>query len=231
MTDSRFRRINANLLRRQMDLTVCLEHVHKPPNVSAVLRTCDAVGIHEVNMVWNAQTRMRKGTAMGSQKWVRQCRHESIEDAVSKFRDNNMQVVVSHLSDKAIDFRRIDYTRPTAIILGQEKKGASEESITLADHEIVIPMYGMVQSLNVSVAGALILYEAQRQRADSGMYEKVTIPDDIRQQMLFEGCHPELFKQWQRKNLPWPEIDNNGEVIADASWWQTMQLTERDAGD
>lgn len=225
MTDSRFERINKILLRRQMDLTVCLEHVHKPQNISAVLRTCDAVGIHEVNMVWNAQTRMRRGTAMGSQKWVRRRRHESIEEAVGHFRANNMQVLVSHLSEDAVDFRSIDYTKPTAIILGQEKQGASEESIALADHEIVIPMYGMVQSLNVSVAGALILYEAERQRQAAGMYDIVTMPDDIRQQLLFEGCHSELYKQWQKKDLPWPDINDNGEVIADEHWWRTMQLS------
>lgn len=225
MTISRHHRLNKILQRRQMDLTVCLEHVHKPQNVSAVLRTCDAVGIHEVNMVWNAQTRMRRGTAMGSQKWVKRNRHESIEDAVAHFRQQNMQILVSHLSDDAVDFRCIDYTQPTAIILGQEKQGASEESIALADHEIIIPMYGMVQSLNVSVAGGLILYEAQRQRELAGMYDKITLPDDIRQQMLFEGCHPELFKHWQKKDLPWPKIDENGEVIADDNWWRTMQLS------
>lgn len=226
MSPERYQRIDAVLKKRQMDLTVCLEHVHKPQNISAVLRTCDAVGIHEVHMIWNGKTRMRRGTAMGSQKWVRRERHENIQEACDHFHRQDQQILVTHLSDKAVDFRDIDYTKPTAIILGQEKYGASDEAIELADHEIVIPMAGMVQSLNVSVAGALVLYEAQRQRQLAGCYEKTTMPESIRQQMLFEGGHPELYKQMVRKNLPYPQIDDDGNVIADEKWWQKMQMTD-----
>ena len=225
MIQERFQRIKQVLLTRQTDLTVCLEHVHKPQNVSAILRTCDAVGIHEVNIVWNKHTYFRKGTAMGTQKWLKHLQHESIAQAHQHFKSQHMQVLVTNLSDKSVDFRTVDYTRPTAIILGQEKYGASEEAIALADREIVIPMMGMVQSLNVSVASALILYEAQHQRQKVGAYSKTSISKGDLQRILFEGCHPALFQQCMQKGLPLPELNDQGEVVADAQWWRQMQLT------
>ena len=231
MVEARSSRIKQVLARRQMDLTVCLEHVHKPQNVAAVLRTCDAVGIHEFSLVWNAKTYFRRGTAMGSQKWLKHIKHDSIETAHEHFKQQDMQVVVTNLSDKSVDYREVDYTRPTAIIMGQEKYGATEEAIALADHQVVIPMMGMVQSLNVSVAAALVLYEAQHQRQRAGMYEQNTMPDEVCNAILFEGCHPVLYKQCVAKGLPFPTIDDNGDVIADKIWWQKMQMTEEAAAN
>ncbi|MEC8418891.1 MAG: tRNA (guanosine(18)-2'-O)-methyltransferase TrmH, partial [Pseudomonadota bacterium] len=170
MSPERYQRIREVLEKRQTDLTVCLENVHKPHNVSAVVRTCDAVGIHRVHTVWEKQYQFRRGTAMGSQQWVRQTNHMNIADAMTDLKGQGMQVLVTNLSETAVDFRDIDYTKPTAILFGQEKYGATDEAKALADQDIVIPMMGMVQSLNVSVAAALVLYEAQRQRTIAGMY-------------------------------------------------------------
>ncbi|MCC2607770.1 tRNA (guanosine(18)-2'-O)-methyltransferase TrmH [Planctobacterium marinum] len=226
MIQERFQRIKSVLQKRQTDLTLCLEHIHKPQNVSAILRTCDAVGIHEVNIVWNEHTYFRKGTAMGTQRWLRHLKHQSIDTAHQHFKQQDMQVLVTNLSDNSVDFRDIDYTRPTAIVMGQEKHGASAEAIALADQEIVIPMMGMVQSLNVSVAAALILYEAQQQRQKAGLYDKVRISDEDLNALLFEGCHPALFAQAKAKHLPIPQLDENGEVQASEQWWQAMQLSQ-----
>jgi len=226
MIQGRLERIKAVLRQRQTDLTVGLEHVHKPQNVSAILRSCDAVGIHEVNIVWNEHTYFRKGTAMGTQKWLKHRKHNSIDSAHQYFKQQNMQVLVTNLSNRSVDFREIDYTVPTAIIMGQEKYGASDEAIALADKEIVIPMMGMVQSLNVSVAAALILYEAQHQRQQAGCYDKVTITEQDYHDILFEGCHPVLYKRCMEKGLPLPPLDDNGEIQADPHWWQQMQLSD-----
>lgn len=231
MIQGRFQRIKAVLQKRQTDLTVCLEHVHKPQNVSAILRSCDAVGIHEANIVWNQDTYFRRGTAMGTQRWLKHRKHSSIESAHQHFKQHNMQLLVTNLSDKSVDFREVDYTQPTAILLGQEKYGASEEAIALADHEIVIPMMGMVQSLNVSVAAGLILYEAQHQRQQAGLYNKVSISDEDLNALLFEGCHPKLFAQCQAKNLAIPQLDENGEVQASDDWWRQMQLSSKVIAD
>jgi len=168
MTPERFKRISDMLAQRQLDLTVCMEEVHKPHNLAAIVRTADAIGIHRVHAVWpKTWIHKRKGTARGSQNWVDVKLHPDIGTAVAELKASGMQILATHLSDSSVDFRAIDYTKPTAILVGQEKHGIGEEALALADHHIVIPMVGMVQSLNVSVAAAAILYEAQRSRTAS----------------------------------------------------------------
>ena len=229
MSPERYQRIREVLEKRQTDLTVCLENVHKPHNVSAVVRTCDAVGIHRVHTVWEKQYQFRRGTAMGSQQWVRQTNHMNIADAMTDLKGQGMQVLVTNLSEKAVDFRDIDYTKPTAILFGQEKYGATDEAKALADQDIVIPMMGMVQSLNVSVAAALVLYEAQRQRTIAGMYNTQHLAEEECQALAFENGYPRLFKLCQRKGLAMPPINELGEIAADDSWWQDMQITQAEA--
>jgi len=227
MSAERYARIREMLALRQPDLTVCLEEVHKPHNVAAIVRSCDAVGVHQIHGVWSDKNSTRKGTSMGSQVWVKNNRHDSIGDAVKHLKDTGMQVLVTNLSQTAVDFRAVDYTKPTAIILGQEKDGATQEAIELADTDIVIPMAGMVQSLNVSVAGALVLYEAQRQRAVAGMYDQARLPESECQRVLFEGGFPQLHKICVRKKLSYPHINASGEIEATDQWWQQMQLSSK----
>ncbi|RRF76386.1 tRNA (guanosine(18)-2'-O)-methyltransferase TrmH [Klebsiella pneumoniae] len=225
MNSKRYERICEMLARRQPDLTVCMEQVHKPHNVSAVIRTADAVGVHEVHAVWpSSRMRTMASAAAGSNSWVQVKTHRTIADAVGHLKGQGMQILATHLSDKAIDFREIDYTRPTCILMGQEKP-ASPEALALADQDIIIPMIGMVQSLNVSVASALILYEAQRQRQNAGMYQRANsmLPPQEQQRLLFEGGYPVLARVARQKGLPYPHVNEQGEVEADAAWWATMQ--------
>ncbi|KFK92966.1 tRNA guanosine-2'-O-methyltransferase [Serratia sp. Ag1] len=216
------------LATRQPDLTVCLEQVHKPHNVSAIIRTADAVGVHQVHAVWpTARMRTLVSSAAGSNSWVNVKTHPTIASAVTHMKSQGMQILATHLSARAVDFREVDYTRPTCVLLGQEKTGITEEALALADQDIIIPMIGMVQSLNVSVASALILYEAQRQRQNAGMYrrEHSALSKEEQQRLLFEGGYPVLANVAKRKGLPRPHIDEQGQVIADAQWWATMQAT------
>lgn len=218
------------LATRQPDLTVCLEQVHKPHNVSAIIRTADAVGVHQVHAVWpTSRMRTLVSSAAGSNSWVNVKTHRTISDAVTHLKDQGMQILATHLSARAVDFREVDYTRPTCVLLGQEKTGITEEALALADQDIVIPMIGMVQSLNVSVASALILYEAQRQRHNAGMYLRThsALDEEEQQRLLFEGGYPVLANVAKRKGLPRPQIDQQGQVVADAEWWATMQATVR----
>lgn len=207
MNSQRYTRICEMLAGRQPDLTVCMEQVHKPHNVSAIVRTADAVGVHEVHAVWPG-TRMRNmvSAAAGSNSWVSVKTHQTIGEAVSHLKGRGMQVLATHLSAKAVDFREIDYTRPTCILMGQEKTGITGEALDLADQDIIIPMIGMVQSLNVSVASALILYEAQRQRQNAGMYERSNsmLPEEEQQRLLFEGGYPVLARVAKQKNCLTP---------------------------
>ncbi|SFN58475.1 tRNA (guanosine-2'-O-)-methyltransferase [Izhakiella capsodis] len=226
MNNQRHARIRAMLASRQHDLTVCMEQVHKPHNVSAVIRTADAVGVHEVHAVWPGN-RMRTmvSTAAGSNSWVQVKTHRTITDAVEHLKGCGMQILATHLSDEAVDFREIDYTLPTCILMGQEKTGITETALSLADRQIIIPMVGMVQSLNVSVASALILYEAQRQRQIAGMYhrQQSTLEISEQQRLLFEGGYPVLARVARQKGLATPVIGVEGEVIADPEWWAIMQ--------
>ena len=228
MNSQRYARIREMLARRQPDLTVCMEEVHKPHNVSAIVRTADAIGVHEVHAVWPS-TRMRPmASAAGSNSWVQVITHPTIGDAVGHLKSQGMQILATNLSDKSVDFRDIDYTRPTCILMGQEKTGITQEALALADQDIIIPMIGMVQSLNVSVASALILYEAQRQRQNAGMYQRENsmLPVEEQQRLLFEGGYPVLAHVAKRKGLPYPHVNEQGEIEADATWWSTMQATE-----
>ncbi len=217
------------LATRQPDLTVCLEEVHKPHNVSAIIRTADAVGIHQIHAIWPTPAMYtRLSSAAGSNSWVQVKTHSHITDTITHLKSQGMQILATHLSDKAVDFRKIDYTRPTCILMGQEKTGISKEALAMADKDIIIPMIGMVQSLNVSVASALILYEAQRQRQNAGMYQRTQslLSEDEQQRLLFEGGYPVLAQVAKRKGLPQPYIDEQGQVIADTQWWSAMQSTE-----
>jgi len=227
MTPERHQRIKDMLDQRQPDLTVCMEGVHKTHNLAAVVRTADAIGVSDVHAIWkNERMRVSGGSAAGSQNWIDVHSYTNTADAINELKKQGMQILVTNLSDSAVDFREIDYTKPTAIILGQEKFGASEVALELADQDIIIPMVGMVQSLNVSVACSVVLYEAQRQRQLAGMYNKPRLSEERRQRVLFEGGHPIFAKACQRKGLPYPQIDEDGQIVASQDWWHKMQMTQ-----
>jgi len=227
MTPERLQRINTMLDKRQPDLTVCMEGVHKTHNLAAVVRSCDAVGVSDVHVVWKSdEMEVRGGSAAGSQNWIDVHNHRQTTDAIAVMKAQGMQILVTNLSATAIDFREVDYTKPTAIILGQEKFGASKTALALADQDIIIPMVGMVQSLNVSVACSVVLYEAQRQRQLAGMYEIPRLDEKRRQRTLFEGGHPIFADACQRKGLPYPAINEDGQIVADESWWQKIQMNK-----
>ena len=224
MSPERYQRITQMLDKRQPDLTVVMENVHKNHNLSAVVRSADAIGVHEMHAIWlSKKARLSGGTALGSQNWVKIHNHKTVGEALEATQGRGMQVVVTHLSEHSVDFREVDYTKPTAILLGQEKYGVTDEALDIADHHVMIPMVGMVQSLNVSVAGAVMLYEAQRQREQAGLYDKTHISAEERHRVLFEGGHPIYAKACKRKNMPYPELDENGQIVADEAWWLAMR--------
>ncbi|MFT5297188.1 MAG: tRNA (guanosine-2'-O-)-methyltransferase [Colwellia sp.] len=227
MTPERLERINMMLDHRQPDLTVCMEGVHKSHNLAAVVRTADAIGVSDVHAIWKSdEMEVRGGSAAGSQNWIDVHNYSKTKDAIDALKKQGMQILVTNLSDSAVDFREIDYTKPTAIILGQEKFGASAVALEMADQDIMIPMVGMVQSLNVSVACSVVLYEAQRQRQLAGMYDTPRIDENRRQRFLFEGGHPIFAEACKRKGLPYPTIDAAGQIIASELWWEQMQMTQ-----
>ncbi|MCF1428682.1 MAG: tRNA (guanosine(18)-2'-O)-methyltransferase TrmH [Shewanella sp.] len=224
MSPERFARINQMLDNRQPDLTLCLDQIHKTNNIAAILRTADAVGIPFVHAVWpEGDMRVSGNTASGSQQWVKVDRYQQIGTALEIFSQQGMQIVTTGMTADAVDYRTLDYTKPTAFVLGHEKDGVSDCATSRADFNVTIPMVGMVQSLNVSVAAALLMYEAQRQRLAAGMYGQRKLDDAFCQKMLFENGHSIYAKACRRKGIPYPRLDDQGQIVADKSWWTRMR--------
>lgn len=173
-TARRRQRIRHVLERRQPDLTIVLEDVHDPHNVSAVLRSCDAVGVLDVHLVYVREEPPRRAfarkTSASAAKWMRIHRHSSIEECYAAIREQRMCILVAALGAESADLHALDLTRPTALVFGNEMRGLSDAATDSADGAFRIPMMGMVESLNISVACAVTLYEALRQRRAAGRY-------------------------------------------------------------
>ena len=213
MTPERFAKLRRVLARRQPDLTVLLEAVHKPHNLSAILRSCDAVGVLEAHAVApRGGLPTYSATSGSAEKWVGLRLHERAAAAVRHLHERGFQVLATHLSERALDYRDLDYTKPSCVLLGAEKWGVSEEAARLSDHNVVIPMLGMVQSLNVSVAAATILFEAQRQRLAAGLYERPRLPPAEFERLLFEWAYPDLAGPYRARGEPYPPLGPAGEL-------------------
>ncbi len=224
MTPERARRIRDVLDRRQPDLRVITDSVHKGHNLSAIVRSCDAFGVlHLHAVVEDADFRTFRSTAMGSQRWVQVQRHGGVADAIQPLQAQGYQVVVAHLADDAVDFRRIDYTRPTAIMMGAEKQGPSDLAVQLADQAVTIPMVGMVESFNVSVAAAILLAEAHRQREAAGCYARRRLDEASWRQLFFEWGEPRLADWCRRHGLTYPELDYETGELRDPGWFARMR--------
>ncbi len=212
VTKQRYQKISAMLELRQPDLSVLAENVHKPHNLSAILRSCDAVGVpiaHAVHPTGGIPT--YNETSASAEKWVELKVHESLERAKRSI--GNVQLLAAHFSESAQDYRDVDYTKPTCILMGNEKRGVSDEAEALADAHIIIPMLGMVQSLNVSVAAAVILFEAQRQRRDAGFYDAPRLSPEERRRLAFGYLHPRQAAQLSALGLPFPDLDEEGDIV------------------
>lgn len=214
MTPARHARLSAILDRRQPDLTVLMDNVHKPHNVSAVIRTCDAVGVAEIHAVSAADSfRPRRSSAGGTGRYVPVRLHPTTEGAIAWLRRRGFRVLAAHLTPSSRDFRTVDYTLPTAILLGTEKDGVSDDTEAIVDGSIEIPILGAVESLNVSVAAAVILYEAQRQRAAAKLYDAPRLDPETRQELLFEWGYKRLAEYCRRKGIAYPRVGPQGEIL------------------
>ncbi len=204
------------LERRQPDLTVLMDRVNKSHNFSAILRSCDAVGVLDAHVVPPEKgLGVHHGTSAGTKKWVSVQRHPDVPTAIAHLKRNDFRVMAAHLSDQAVDYREVDYTGPTAIVVGAELHGVSDEALELADGWVSIPLSGMVHSLNVSVATALILFEARRQREAAGMYDRSRLSPADFDRRLFEWACPAVARARRRGGLPYPALTPDGDIIRD----------------
>ncbi|MCP1674975.1 tRNA (guanosine-2'-O-)-methyltransferase [Natronocella acetinitrilica] len=213
MTAERLARMRQVLDRRQPDLTVIMAGVHKEHNVSAVMRTCDAVGVPEVHaMGVHGHLAVKRTAAAGVGRRVPLRHCSDIEQGVADLKAAGYRILGAHLDPQARDFRQEDYCRSVAIMLGREKEGLDPEARAVCDGFIAIPMLGLTESLNVSVAAAVILYEAQRQREQAGLYDSPRLDEATYQRLLFEWMQPKLARYCRERNLPYPALDDDGHV-------------------
>jgi len=168
----RLERMRDVLRYRQQDLTLVCENIHDPHNVSAILRSCDAVGLEQVQLLYNEEVypKLAEKSSASARKWIDTLTHKDPESLAKRLKARGFRLYATHLGTAAVSIHEVDWTQPSAIILGNEHRGISPELLAQADANIKIPMFGMIQSLNVSVAAAVILYEACRQRIAKGSY-------------------------------------------------------------
>jgi tRNA (guanosine-2'-O-)-methyltransferase len=180
LSDYRSEKIYACVSRRQPSLSIVLENVHDPHNVSAVLRSCDAVGVIDVHLVYHSGQsfpELGEKSSASARKWVLTHKHSSIDECYDYLRKEGKKILTTGMSNEARSLYAIDFTEPIAIVFGNEHAGVSEEAILKADGNMLIPQVGMIQSLNISVACAVTLYEAFRQRSLNGMYDSIQMDD------------------------------------------------------
>lgn len=191
-----------------------MENVTKPHNLAAVARTSDAIGLLDIHAITQRKSiKLTSMSASGVKKWISVHTHPDTDSGIKHLRQQGLQIVSSCLNETAIDYRQFDYTKPTAIIMGTEREGTSDIAINQSDSHIYIPMNGLVQSLNVSVASALILYEAYRQRQAAGMYDTRQLDNERFLTLLFEWYHPKIARYCKQKRIPYPRINEQAEIL------------------
>ena len=216
MTPRRFARLSAILDHRQTTLTVLLDDLQKAHNVSAVMRTCDAVGVGWIHAISDEDRfRAKTTSAAGSEHYVETTLHKDTEAAVSALKGDGFALYAAHLDERAVDFRSVDFTQPTCVVLGQEGPGVSPDLLERVDGTIAIPMVGAVASLNVSVAAAVILYEAQRQRQAAGLYDRPHVEEETRQRRLFEWGYRQIAHWCRQRGYDYPRVGEEGEIVGE----------------
>ncbi len=197
MTPERTEKFWSVIRRKQKGLAVILENVDDPHNISAALRSCDAVGVHEVFLLDTAPRsdyQLGRKSSASADKWQTIHRFTDLETCFNAVRVSYDSIYTTHLSEDAQSVYNTDLSASVALMFGNEKDGVSDEALALADGNILIPQHGLVESLNISVACAVTLFEAMRQRNVKGMYETSAFSEAELQA---------IFKDWEARSEPW----------------------------
>ena len=187
MTPERQERLISTLNKRQDNITVVLENVFDPHNISAVMRTCDAIGIQEIYVLNSKIPRHKKWGSKSSSsaaKWLTVHQFTDAENCFKELRNKYDKIFTTHLGVNSADLYKIDFTQSIALVFGNEHDGVSEEIRNLSDGNFIIPQVGMIKSLNISVACAVTLYEAFRQKKIAGNYESRSLSEEQYQTLL-----------------------------------------------
>jgi tRNA (guanosine-2'-O-)-methyltransferase len=175
MTPERFKRLQAVVEKRQFDIAIVLENVFDPHNISAVMRTADAIGVQEIFVLNTKIPRHKKFGANSSSsaaKWLTIRQYDNAENCFADLKKKGFKVYTTHLAEDSVSLYNMDLTQKTALVFGNEHSGVSDEIRALADGNFLIPQVGIIKSLNISVACAVSLYEALRQKMNAGHYSE-----------------------------------------------------------
>lgn len=181
MTEERQKRIEMVLSKRQENITVVLENVFDPHNISAVMRSCDAIGVQEIYVLTNRVPRHKKWgfrSSSSAAKWLTVHQFTDLEQCFAQVRSRYSSILTTHLASDSVSLYNLDLTQSVALVFGNEHSGVSEEVRSLADGNFVIPQVGMILSLNISVACAVTLYEAYRQKSLAGHYDQTQLKQE-----------------------------------------------------
>jgi len=206
LTEERLEKFKRAIQRRQNNLTVILENVHDHHNISAVLRSCDSVGIKEIFVLYTQEgldeehLRLNKRVSSGARRWVDVNFYKDITACFEHVQRNYKHIYSTHLAEQPTSLYELDLTTSVALLFGNEKDGVSEEALAYSTGNFIIPQMGMVQSLNISVACAITIYEAFRQRDVKGMYTDNVPMSSIQQQELLE-CFMDRQLHRQKGNI------------------------------
>ncbi|MBU6340153.1 MAG: RNA methyltransferase [Bacteroidetes bacterium] len=191
MKPERVAKIRSVIAQSQPDLTVILENIFDPLNISAVLRSCDAVGIREIFVVYTKPyldkrgLRLGKRTSGGAFKWIDVYVFEDLEECIRRVKARYGRVLATGLGEKSQSLYSLELSEPVALMFGNEDDGLSPEALNLADGNFLVPQVGFAESLNISVACAVSLFEAMRQRQTKGMYGGASKFAPEQQELLF----------------------------------------------
>lgn len=218
MNPSREQKIRSAIRQSQPDLTVVLENIFDPLNISAVLRSCDAVGVREVFVVYTKKYLDKRGLVLGKRtsggtfKWMDVYVFEDLAECFRRVRERYGRILATSLGERSQSLYDIDLVQPTALLFGNEDEGVSAEALALCDGNFTIPQVGFAESLNISVACAVTLFEARRQRATQGFYDKKSKFTEAEQQQLFDRWQAMLKeKTWQRQQAI--SVDKDSEAL------------------
>ncbi len=204
MSPDREHKIRRVIRQSQPDLTIILENVFDPLNISAVLRSCDAVGIREIFIVYTVDYLTKRGlkigkkTSGGAFKWIDFYVFTDLEECFRRVRERYSRILATRLGEDSKSLYDLDLSQPTALLFGNEDEGVTAEALALADGNFLIPQVGFTDSLNISVACAVSLFEAQRQRKAKGYYDA--------HPRFSAGQQEQLFQRWEKMLIgkPWP---------------------------
>jgi len=174
-TAERVNKLKAVLEKRQKSITVVMENIADSHNVSACLRSCDAVGILDVCFVYHSGQSfptLGEASSASARKWLGKRKFTTIEECYNVLRSEGKKIFTTHLSKKSVSLYDLDLTQNVALVFGNEHSGVSAEAVEMADGNFLIPQVGVIQSLNISVACAVSVFEAMRQRQIKRMFDK-----------------------------------------------------------